>query len=258
LIGSLWSQLLVIAVLVAATFGASQFGYRWGLRKSERETGDAAQLGTIQGAVLGLLGLLLGFSFAGASGRFFDRLDLITQEANAIGTAYLRAELLPAPHASHLQQALREYTRYRVEFFETGTEQDEPKLVADMVQQHNSLWSAARDGVLEAPQFAVAVLPPVNEVLDLHALRLAAAHRHLPLPIIALLISAAAIGLLSVGFGCGLSGKRPRLMTMCLSTLVATVLWVTIDFEFPKQGLIQLNQQPLLNLLNGFEVPGQK
>lgn len=258
MIETLWSQFLVMALLVAATFGASQFGYLWGLRKSERETGDAAQLGTIQGAVLGLLGLLLGFSFSGASGRYFDRLDLITQEANAIGTAYLRAELLSDPHSQNLQRALREYTRYRVDYFEIATEQDEPQLAIDVARQHEAIWAAARDGVTEVPQFAVAVLPPVNEVIDLHTLRVAAAHRHLPRLILGLLISSAAIGLLSVGFGCGLSGKRPRLMTMCLSTLVATVLWVTIDFEFPKQGLIQLNQQPLVELLKSFDAPLKK
>lgn len=232
-------------------------GYAWGLKKSERETGDAAQLGTIQGAVLGLLGLLLGFSFSGASSRFFERLDLITREANAIGTAYLRAELLPAPHAGNLQTALREYTRYRVDFFERGTEQDEPQMGAEVARQQQAIWSAARDGVAEMPQFAVAVLPPVNEVIDLHTSRVAAAHRHLPTLIVGLLILSAALGLLSVGFGCGLSGKRPRLMTACLSMLVATVLWVTIDFEFPKQGVIQLNQQPLIDLLQSLEQPSK-
>lgn len=91
-----------------------------GFRIGRRATGGAdaslsSQVGAIQGALLGLLGLLLAFSFAAAGARFLERQDLIVQEANAIGTAYLRADLLDEPHRSELRAALRRYTENRIE-----------------------------------------------------------------------------------------------------------------------------------------------
>jgi hypothetical protein len=114
--GHAW-ELAIAAGLLLGLFLALEGGYRLGRRRAAAG-GDApgsGQIGAIQGATLGLLGLLLGFSFAGAAGRFSERQNLIVQEANAIGTAYLRADMLPEPHASRLRQILAEYVAHRVE-----------------------------------------------------------------------------------------------------------------------------------------------
>lgn len=245
----------ILVLLLLATFGSMEVGYLWGVQRSRKGQSDVAQLGTIQGAILGLLGLLLGFSFSGAATRFVDRQDLIVQEANAIGTAYLRADLLTDPHAEFLRKTLETYVQDRVSFFQTGTALIEPGLAQRTAQQHRDMWQAALEGVQETSHVAVVVLPAVNDVIDLHTTRIATAHRHLPLLIITLLVVCAALGMLSVGFGCGLSGKRSRLMTSSLALLVCTVLWVTIDLDYPRHGGIQIRQQPLLDLLESFRQP---
>src|SRR5689334_2396428 len=106
---------LIIAMGVLATLLiALEVGFRAGRRSAaEADPRALGQIGAVQGAMLGLLGLLLAFSFAAAAARFFERQDLIVSEANAIGTSYLRADLLEEPHRSALQTALQQYTTHR-------------------------------------------------------------------------------------------------------------------------------------------------
>src|SRR5688500_15183798 len=113
-------QELAIGVgLLLGLLAAVEAGYWIGRRRvaaaQDGAPGGGGQVGAIQGAMLGLLGLLLGFSFAGAASRFIERQDLIVQEANAIGTAYLRADVIPEPHASELRQGLADYVAHRLD-----------------------------------------------------------------------------------------------------------------------------------------------
>jgi hypothetical protein len=117
-IESVWLELSIAGALFTGLLGAFHLSYWVGSRAAAPGGVDAGPLGTIQGAVLGLLGLLLGFSFAGAAGRFIERQDVIVSEANAIGTAYLRADLLDEPFRGELRTALRDYTASRVAIFE--------------------------------------------------------------------------------------------------------------------------------------------
>ena len=101
------ADLALLVVLLAITGVCCFLGVAWGKTVGKDRAPDHNHLGTIQGAMLGLLGLLLGFSFSGAMGRFTDRQDALAREANAIETAYERAELLPTQ--MEIQQALRQY-----------------------------------------------------------------------------------------------------------------------------------------------------
>jgi len=115
-----WLELLIAAGLLLLTLGVSEVGFRVGRRaKAKVPEADSPQLGTVQGAILGLLGLLLGFSFAAAGGRFIERHDLIVAEANAIGTASLRADLFDEPYRGQYRKLLRDYTTNRMAMFNT-------------------------------------------------------------------------------------------------------------------------------------------
>jgi hypothetical protein len=236
---------LLVGLLVAV-----ETGYRLARRRVSggREAPGAGQVGAIQGATLGLLGLLLGFSFAGAAGRFIDRQDLITQEANAIGTAYLRADVLPDPYATQVRQVLAEYVAHRIEASKTlaaGLGEDIPAQVAAF---HARLWQAARDGVLARPEMAKVVLDPVNEVIDLHSTRVAAGRKHLPPIVLGLLVACSLLSMGVIGFGCGLSGGRWPVLNGALAILIAAALWTTIDLDHPRAGLIRLSDAPLQEL----------
>lgn len=241
-----WDAILITAALFGGLPLLVEFAYRLG-RQRRSEAEDSGHLNTIQAAVLGLLGLLLGFSFSGAQQRFVERQDLVAREANSIGTASLRADLLDEPHRGELKRALRQYVASRVELFEQSGEGLHRARAASEAL-HPAIWSAALAGVRARPEFSQAVLPPVNEVLDLHTLRMAAMTRHLPRPVLAVLLLLATVGLGSVGYASGLTRQRGVLLTHALALLVAAVLWMTIDLDHPWRGLIRMNQEPLLSL----------
>ena len=237
---------IVAIIILGALAAATEFGSRSGRRAVKtREAPSAGLVGAIQGAMLGLLGLLLGFSFAGAAGRFMERQDLIIHEANAIGTAHLRADLLDEPDASRLRAALAEYVRHRLELSRTLYRGITPQQAAEVEQRHRAMWEAGRDGALAKPSAALAVLNPVNEVIDLHSLRIAAGHKHLPALVMGLLAVCSLLAMAVIGYGCGLSGRRCRPMTISLAILVGAALWTTIDLDHPRVGLIRLSDAPL-------------
>ena len=247
-------QLLVLPVTVAililgALALATEFGYRSGRRSvKSREAPSAGLVGAIQGAMLGLLGLLLGFSFAGAAGRFMERQDLIIHEANAIGTAYLRADLLEEPSRTQLRDALAVYVRDRIEVSRRVHRGLTAEDVATIDRHHQSIWAAARAGAEAKPAALIAVLNPVNEVIDLHSLRIAAGRKHLPALVMGLLSVCSLLAMGVIGYGCGLAGRRCRPMTISLAILVGAALWTTIDLDHPRIGLIRLSDAPLEEL----------
>jgi len=235
--------------LLATLVVALETGYRVGLRIRRLDPeGGGPQVGTIQAAVLGLLGLLLAFSFAAAGSRFLERQDLIVQEANAIGTAYLRADFLPEPHRSELQAALKEYTLHRIATSERLVEGWDASLRTDVERMHGRIWRAARDGVVARPEFAVTILPPVNDVIDLHSTRLGAVRKHIPWVVMCLLLVCSLLCVGIIGYGGGIDGHRRLPMSLSLALLVAASLWITIDFDHPRKGLLRISDAPLQEL----------
>lgn len=238
--------------LLAALLAVLEIGHQLGRRAQATQSGAAANVGAIQGATLGLLGLLLGFSFAGAAARFIERQDLIVEEANAIGTAYLRADLVDDPHAAKIRRILAEYVRHRVEVSKTLAGGVRSEQMAQVAQFHKQLWEAARDGVRASPAVTLAVVDPVNQVIDLHSTRIAAGRKHLPVLVLGLLIGCSMLAMMSIGYGSGMVGRRSILMSALLAILIAAALWITIDLDHPRAGLLRLSDAPLEQLeLNG-------
>jgi len=243
------SELAVGIALLLGLLVALELGFRLGRRSVQaREAPSGGQVGAIQGAILGLLGLLLGFSFAGAAGRFLERQDLILQEANAIGTAFMRAEMLDEPHRGQLRGALADYVRHRVEVSSTLRFGLTAGMRAQIGEFHKQIWKAASEGASSKPATMEVVLPPVNQVIDLHSCRLAAGRKHLPSPVMVLLVACSALAMSVIGYSCGLANRRYLTMTVPLAMLIAAALWTTIDLDYPRAGLIQLNDAPLKEL----------
>ena len=239
-------ELSVAGGMLIALSGALDVGFRLGRRgRAKDPDGPASQVPVIQAAVLGLLGLLLAFSFAAAGGRFLERQDLIVQEANAIGTSYLRADLLAEPQRSELRTALKEYTEHRVaataELRHLWTE----SMLTEAEQMHGRIWRAARDGVAARPELSVAVLTPVNDVIQLHSVRVAAARKQLPWLVLVLLVVCSLLAVGVIGFGCGMEGRRQLPLSLSLTVLIGAALCVTIDLDQPRMGLLQVSDRPL-------------
>lgn len=235
-----------LLLLLVAAF---EIGYRIGRHnRFEADPRATGQVGAIQGAVLGLLGLLLAFSFAAAGTRFLEKQDLIVAEANAIGTAYLRADLLDDTHAPDLRAALRAYTEHRVDASGRLRGGFRSEDAAEVQRFHDSIWSAAVAGVTARPAAMLAVIPAVNDVIDLHSTRLAAGKKHLPTPVLVLLIACSLLALGVIGYGSGIGKHRRAPLTVSLALLIAMSLWITIDLDHPRAGLLKLSDAPLQDL----------
>jgi len=175
-----WLVLIIVGLLLLAL---AEIGFRAGLRlfvrKDEPRKG---QIGGIQGAVLGLLALLLGFTFSMAVTRYEIRRDLVLKEANAIGTTYLRASLLPEEQAKTVEDLLSRYIDARLTFFSAGN--DSIKLAAaedETTKLQRELWTQTAAAVKEAPTPITATfINALNDTIDLDATRLHALRSRVP------------------------------------------------------------------------------
>jgi hypothetical protein len=243
------TELLIAMGLIAGVVAAHEIGFRLGsLTRSADEPLDR-QVGLVRASTAALVGFLIGFAFSGAASRFIDRQDLIVKEANALGTAYLRADVIAEPQRGDLKGALKEYTADRVALLgREGGDQVEP-LLANARGLHERMWKSAIDATRgNAPLMAV-VLPPINEVIDLHSIHLAMARRHLPSPIMTVLLATAAIGVGMIGFGNGRVGRRFSVLDAVYGAVLAAALWMTIDLDYPSIGIIRVSNLPIVETL---------
>jgi hypothetical protein len=243
------NELLIVAGLLLGGLVASELGFRVGIAFKREDDALGKQLDVIRGATLALVAFLVAFAFSGAGGRFVERLDIIVQEANALGTAWLRADVLPEPQRGELKAALKEYTTDRVTLLRSRDWDEIDRLLDKVGGLQEQMWNAALAGTKGDAPLMNLVLPPLNEVIDLHTTHLAQANRHLPRPILIVLLATAALSLVLVGVGNGRSGRRFPLLDAIYAAVLAVALWMTVDLDRPRQGLIQVSSQPLADAL---------
>ncbi len=205
--------------------------------------------------MLGMLALLLGFSFAGASSRFNSRTDLIVKEANAMTTVWLRGDLLCPPSAKELRELLARYLDLRITAYDAADDEAHSAATAAAEAIQSQIWTVALAGAKSDPQLGFLLLTPVGELFDAYGARLAATHRHLPGMLLGLLLVSSAVAVAAVGYCCGVAGKRNGALTTALCFLIAGVLWAIVDMDHPRRGLIEIGQQPLLDLQQQFGKP---
>ena len=235
--------------LIAGVVIAHEIGFRMGaLFRSADEPFDR-QVSLVRNSTAALVAFLIGFAFSGAASRFIDRLDIVVKEANALGTAYLRADAIAEPHRSELKAALKEYTADRITLLSReGRSQIEP-LLLKVGGLHERMWRSAFTATQDNAPLMMVVLPPINEVIDLHSVHLAMARRHLPVPIMAVLLGTAAIGVGLIGFGNGRVGRRFSVLDSVYGTVLAVALWMTIDLDYPGIGIIRVNNLTVVETL---------
>ena len=237
--------------LFLAILAALELGRRLGLRVRHRSPdGELKGSGAAEGAVFGLLGLLIAFTFSGAADRFEDRRQLITQEANAIGTAWLRVDLLPAPEAAAVRDQMRRYLNARIETFQRLTE---PEALAEAseraAQLQQQIWSAAVAGSRAggaAPDAAKLLLPALNEMIDITTTRLVATRTHPPVAIYLMLGVLSLMGGLLIGYELAAKPRRDWLQMLIFPLVMSVSLFVILDLEFPRRGLIRVDSADLV------------
>jgi hypothetical protein len=252
---ALFSFALFVGMLILLTVGR-----RIGAKHLASDPkGARAGTGTIEAAVFALLGLLIAFTFSGAVSRFDNRRNLIVEEANAIGTAYLRLDLLPAGAQPALREEFRRYVERRLAVFRKlpDVQASNAELAAATVLQ-GKIWSqavAASQAEGAAPSAAVLLLPALNQMIDITTTRAMALRMHPPLIIFGMLFLVALASALLAGYAMA-GGKDPkRLHVIGFALVIGITVYVILDIEFPRFGLIRVDafDQSLVDLLNSMK-----
>lgn len=239
----------VAGLLLAILLACQELGYRLGFRVGKVDDEYKRRVDMIRNAILALVTFLVGFSFAGAGSRFIDRQDVIVKETNAIGTAWLRAMLLPEPQRTQLQTELRQYTNDRLELLRNFDPANNKRLLAKAGESQTRIWQTGMAGVGTDREFANFMLPALNDVIDIHSEHLSAARRHVPPPILIVIVVMAAIGIAMIGYDNGLVRRRFFVLSSAFGVVLAASLWMTIDLDRPRHGFLRASEQPYLDLL---------
>jgi hypothetical protein len=244
---------LIAAVLMLSMLMATEFGYRVGLKRRV-VIGEAAKehINGIQSSILGILALLLGFTFSLALQRFDSRSEAVVDEANAIGTAWLRTQLLPTTLRAEAQATLRAYTDLRVQASQLAEVDRAPRqaLAAQATAAQNLLWAQARRGIEFDTNAYTPVLfvESVNALIDSYGKRDAALNRHVPELVLLLMHSTFLVAGGIVGFASGTGGHRPSLVSYLMIGLIVVLVFIVLDLDRPRRGLIEVSQKSLLDL----------
>jgi hypothetical protein len=246
-------------LLLVVLFLALEIGFRAGLRQHRRrreELDKAEQSDVTLASVLALLGLMLAFTYAFSLSRYDLRKQANVDEANAIGTAFLRADLAPEPERSELRERLLEYARTRVGTPEAAlTAQEIQEAVARSLAAQAKLWPAVRElsGSDVAAPVKVSIAQAVNEVLDAHTTRLKFALDRLPTVVFALLVFIAAFALGVAGYNVALQGYVHRWRMSGFALILGVLMLIITDFDRPLSGFIQVSQYGILSLVEDME-----
>jgi hypothetical protein len=244
-------------LLFAVILGATALGVFLGRRVRHLSESLREPFGILQGALLGVVGLLLAFGLSLAVSRYEDRRSNIVSEANAIGTTYLRAQTLAEPIRSRSLDLLVLYTRSAVRLADHvpgSAEAREAAAVEEQIQRR--LWSLAGEALEMAPTASAPRLyvETLNEMIDDETVRVAALSNRVPIAVLALEVvgSALALGLLAAFLA--IAG-RGVLAVLLASALVAFLLLVTADLDRPTRGMIRIPDTALTNQLASMTQP---
>lgn len=247
------NSVLISVVLLFLILGANEGGYRVGHQLGiKTNEGARTQTNAIQAAMLGLLALLLGFTFTMALQRFDSRSEAVIAEANAIGTAFLRTQLLPEPIRNEGRKLIEEYTEVRLRASQVDLTQDElrRKAKADASRLQERLWVIGLEAAASDPNPVTTGLfvQSLNELIDVYGKRDAALNKHVPEIVLLLLFGVFIIAGAVLGYAAGLSRARPVVATVAMAILIVLVIFIIIDLDRPRRGLIRVNQDSMYDL----------
>jgi hypothetical protein len=236
----------VFLVSVAVILLAGELGRRLGIKRSGKG-GD--NITTLEGAILGLLALMISFTFAMSLNRFESRRDAVLAEANAIGTTALRARLLPAPHDREAVALLREYVRLRMEQNRGDLAAPAEKAAARVSAIQEALWqhvkavAATNNAMVPTGLF----IQTLNDMIDAQEKYVIATHNRVPNIVLISLYCIAIVAGAFTGYAGGLESRRSRLPVHVMGVLVASVILLIQDLDRPSSGFIRVSQQALID-----------
>jgi hypothetical protein len=244
----LWAVYVGTVVLVLV---AAEIGFRIGLWLQRRDpaSGEIRVTGTMVGGMLGLMAFLMAFSIGIVINQHGDRKAMVVTEANAVGTAYLRAGFLSEPDLTSSRNLLREYVEVRLAAAADPAQLESVILRSEEIQ--GELWSIVEANVRQGNESDVMVsfVESINEVINVHSLRLAAVNLRLPRLLGIVLYAAIVLSFLLVGVASSSDGKRDTLAIVLFALAFVAVLMILVDLDRPQQGLLTVSQAAMSDLL---------
>jgi len=236
----LFALLLFVGMLVLL-----ETGRRIGIRRRPKESeGERGGLGTVEGAVFALFGLMVAFTFSGAATRFNEKRMLIAEEVNCIETAYLRLHLLSHESQPALQELFRHYVDSRLETYRRLPNMRLAEMeMAKSKQIQEEVWIEAIAATRlpdSHPSSGLLLLPALNNMIDISTTRTMALQVHPPRIVYALLFSLGLICSLLAGFRMSSGQHRSWLHILGFTVLTVIIVYVMLDVEYPRVGLIHL------------------
>ena len=236
---------LIVPLFLVAMLALMAVGHRVGTHRIAEDT-ESVRMGlvSVETAVFGVLGLILAFTYSGASTRFELRRTVAIQEANAVGTAWLRLDLLAPPAQADLKEKMRRYGRAHVAAYDALP--DYAAFHARLAQAKSmqaQIWATAAAAVREAPPpTAQLVLPPLNDLIDVTGTREALAEVRTPGAIVSLLILLALACSFLAGYGlAGAKRMSLRLHMVGFAFVLTAVIYIVLDYDHPRVGLIRVD-----------------
>jgi hypothetical protein len=226
-----------------------EVGWRLGVyRRKHTQEENNTPIGAAVGAILGLLAFLLAFTFNMSASRYDSRKQIVVQEANAIGTTYLRTDLLPEQLRSQARPLLREYLTIRAGGVASILSLEG---MAKSTALQDRLWAIATTAGAQSNSYTTGLfIQSLNEMIDIDTVRVAANRNRIPDSIWLMLGVVSVLSMAALGYQFGLSGKRSWPITILLVIVFATVIMLIADLDLPQAGLLKVSQQPLLDLLS--------
>jgi Protein of unknown function (DUF4239) len=242
----LWAFFLAVAVVVGLSI---EGGYWLGVYRRRRSEGEKeGPVGAIVAATLGLLALTLAFTFGLAWSRYDARREIVVKEANAIGTTYLRAGLLPDGRGAKTRKQLSEYVDARLEGVQSG---DLEKVLRVSNELHRELWKEAEAVGQDHPNSIVVGLfiQSLNETIDIHSTRvLVSIQSRIPGVLWGVLFMVTILTMAGVGYYEGLTNSRRSLAVVVLVLTFSAILCLIADLDRPQEGFLTVNQQAMIDL----------
>jgi hypothetical protein len=227
---------LFLAILALAQVGRM-------ISRRQAATQPDAGFGVIDAAVFGVLGLLVAFTFSGAASRFDARRQLIVQEVNAIGTAYLRLELLPAEPQAELRKDFRQYVEARTAIYRKLPDVEAARLELARAEALQAvIWekAVAASRAANGAQTALLLLPALNEMFDITTTRTVALQTHTPGLVLGLLCAVALASALLVGHAIAGATAQSWTHVVIFAVVLTATIYVIVDLEYPRAGLIRI------------------
>lgn len=242
--------LLTVFVLAVVAVGAAYF-LTVRFRKDVANSDEGA-FGLGQAAIFGLIALILAFSFSFAAERFEARRALVVNEADAVGTAYLRADFLTSAARADFRRTMAEYVKDRLAIYRTVNEKNEETDAARAYVLQMHLWSLAAAAVRADPhsEAALALAGAVNETIDSSEQQHAAINNHIPAPILDIVLLSTLVGAALLGMTFGRARAPNAVVSIFFCLLFAATLYAIVDLDNPQGGFIHIDSAPLQSTLS--------